>query len=76
MDMVTVKEAAEALGITERAVRYRIEQELLKAERAGPWMWLISKKELARARCEELKPGPKPKGKAKPRRPPASPEEP
>jgi excisionase family DNA binding protein len=48
--MMTVTEAAAILGISERAIRYRLERGLMAGERAGKWIWLIPKEEVERVR--------------------------
>ena len=48
--MMTVTEAAAILGISERAIRYRLERGLMAGERAGTWIWLIPEEEVERVR--------------------------
>lgn len=57
--MMTVTEAAAILGVTERAIRYRLDRGLLKGERVGKWIWLIPHDEVERARLDAPKRGPK-----------------
>jgi excisionase family DNA binding protein len=57
---MTVREAAHILGVTERTIRYRCENGLLKAEHIGR-AWVIPVREVER--CRSLPPpkrGPKP----------------
>lgn len=58
MDM-TVVETAKALGISERAVRSRIEVGTLCARRAGPRVLLISEQEVRRALLDGVPLGPR-----------------
>lgn len=46
MEYMTVTEAAQELGITDRAVRARIKRGDIRAERVGPRLWLIPKDEI------------------------------
>jgi excisionase family DNA binding protein len=48
--MMTVTEAAAILGISERAIRYRLERGLMTGERVGKWIWLIPKEEVERVK--------------------------
>jgi excisionase family DNA binding protein len=65
--MMTVTEAAAILGISERAIRYRLERGLMAGERAGKWIWLIPKEEV-----ERVKGAPPILGRKPGRRPPPS----
>ena len=61
-DYLTVIEAAAALGMSERALRNRIERGDMQAERAGARLLLIPRAEVERwQQIGRLKPGPKPK---------------
>lgn len=58
---MTVKEAAGALQISERAVLKRINSGHLRARRIGERLFVIEREEIERAAAEgRLKPGPKP----------------
>ena len=60
----TVAEVAEALGISEDAVRKRIAAGTLKAERVGQRLLLVPREELERAQAEgRLKRGRKPRAR-------------
>ena len=48
--MMTVTEAVAILGVSERAIRYRLERGLMQGERAGKWIWLIPKDEVERVK--------------------------
>ncbi len=59
---MTVREAAAALGVSERTIQLRIEQQSMKAERFGARSWMIAEREVERwRRMGKLKPGRKPK---------------
>jgi excisionase family DNA binding protein len=58
---MTVQEAAEALGLSIRGVRERIERGEMQAQRMGARLWVIPRGEVERWRGRgKLKPGPKP----------------
>jgi excisionase family DNA binding protein len=64
VDYTTVQEAAEALGLSIRGVRERIERGEMQAQRMGARLWVIPRDEVERWRGRgKLKPGPKPRGK-------------
>jgi excisionase family DNA binding protein len=57
---MTVREAAQALGMSARAIRNRIERGEMKATLLGSHMWVIPREEIERWRPRgRLKPGPK-----------------
>ena len=59
-DMLTVAEAAAALGISERGVRKRLESNVLQGQNIGGRIWLVPRTEVERWReLGKLKPGPK-----------------
>ena len=59
-DMLTVAEAAAALGISERGVRKRLEGNVLQGKNVGGRIWLVPRSEVERWRqLGKLKPGPK-----------------
>ena len=61
-DYLTVTEAAAVLGMSERALRNRIERGDMQAERAGARILLIPRAEVERwQQIGRLKPGPKPR---------------
>ena len=49
-EYLTVVDAAEAMGITPRALRWRIERGDVRAERVNPRLWLVPADEVARWR--------------------------
>lgn len=56
---MTVAQAAAALGITARAVRYRIDQGDLRAEHVSTRLLLIPTAEVERAKAEPIRRGPR-----------------
>ncbi len=64
-DTLTVAEAADALGISVRAVRKRLEAGSLRGENVAGRVWLIPRKEVEQAQAlGRQKPGPKPRRSA------------
>jgi excisionase family DNA binding protein len=62
MDEYSVQQAADALGLTESAIRKRIQRGEMAARRVGARMLLISKGEVERwQKLGKQRPGPKPK---------------
>lgn len=61
---MTVAETAEALGISPRAVRFRIGQGDLRAERMGGRMLVIPIAEVERAKANPIRRGPRRRGEA------------
>ena len=58
---MTVQQAAEALGMSVRGIRERIERGEMQAERLGARVWAIPREEVERWRqLGRQKPGPKP----------------
>ena len=63
-DYMTVSEAAQALGVSERAIHKRIAAGLMRAERFGALVWQIPTEEVDRWReIGRLRPGRKPKAR-------------
>jgi hypothetical protein len=60
---VSVEEAAILLGITPRAVLYRLRAGTMQGEKLGAKVWAIPRTEVARLQGQRLKPGPKPGSK-------------
>ena len=62
MEYMTVREAAEALGMSMRGINERIERGDMRAERLGARVWAIPREEVERWRAiGRQKPGPKPR---------------
>jgi len=62
MEYMTVQQAAEALGMSVRGIRERIERGDMRAERLGPRLWAIPRDEVERWQAMgRQKPGPKPR---------------
>jgi excisionase family DNA binding protein len=59
--MLTTKQAAEELGVSERRIRQLVGTELLPATRVGR-DWVIRRGDLAKARARTTKRGPVPGG--------------
>lgn len=63
MDYFTVRQAAEALGITPRGVRQRIDRGVMHAVLVHPRLLMIARADVERARQQgRLRPGPKLEG--------------
>jgi excisionase family DNA binding protein len=61
-EYMTVSEAAQALGVTERTIHKRIASGMMKADRFGAHVWQVPTEEVERWRSiGRLKPGPKAK---------------
>jgi excisionase family DNA binding protein len=60
--MVTVTEAAAQLGLSARAVAYRLERGMMQGVKVNPRLWLVPSDEVERWRGRgRLPPGRKPK---------------
>ena len=61
-DLLTVSQAAEALGLSRRGLHYRIERGDIHALQPSPRLFLVPKSEVERLRnTGKFRPGPKPK---------------
>ncbi len=59
---MSVREAAQEIGISERALQRRIRTGIVRAQRVGARVWVIPLSEVDRLRGSgRLKPGPKPR---------------
>lgn len=58
--IVTVREAAAALGISERRVRQLIENGVIHAEKLGRQIWMIPREALSRVRRNRRRNPPRP----------------
>jgi excisionase family DNA binding protein len=47
-EYLTVSDAAEAIGITARALRWRIQRGDVRADRVNPRLWLVPRSEVER----------------------------
>lgn len=66
MDYMTVGQAAEALGVSPRAIRHRIAVGEMQAEQINPRLWMIPRAEVERwTALGRMRPGPKPKREGK-----------
>ena len=64
-DRMTPAQAAEVLGISERAVQHRLKVGLLRGDNYGGRIWLIPREEVERAKTiGRMKPGPRPRKQA------------
>ncbi|HEV2126148.1 MAG TPA: helix-turn-helix domain-containing protein [Chloroflexota bacterium] len=64
-DRMTPAQAAEELGISERAVQHRLKVGLMRGDNYGGRIWLIPREEVERAKATgRMKPGPRKKPRA------------
>ena len=55
-DLCTVTEAADAIGVNVRTIRYRLQRGTMAGVKLGPITWMIPRDEVARCAAEGKRP--------------------